>query len=493
MDLPTNLTPESIAPYLAGLSDKEKASLDALLGDQLQLQRDLSRLRELRLWSPRPYQMPLWSYLQAGGKRACVIWHRRSGKDSVALNWASESMLRRVGEYWHMLPEASQGRKAVWSAVNPHSGRRLIDQAFPLEFRASTRDQEMALTYKNGSLYRVVGSDNYDSLVGSTPAGVVLSEWALADPNAWAFIRPILMENKGWVMFITTPRGNNHAKATLSLAKNDSTWFGQVLTAKDTGVFNMDDLARELREMQHEYGKEEGQAFFDQEYYCSFESALLGSYYGAYLSKMRTDGRICDFPIDRAIPVHTAWDLGYTDSTAIWFVQRVGREFRFVDYHEASGNGLDAYAKILQDKAKEHGWIYGTHYFPHDVAVKELGNGGLSRVDTLQSLGIKAKVVPQSNINDGINAFRRILDQSFIHETRCERGLNALSNYRREWNEKTRMYSDAPRHDWSSHGADAGRTFATGYRDPKEKVSSGKIPDFRNVVRPALGTGWMRH
>lgn len=491
MDL-SSLKPDSIAPYLSTLSETEKGRLDALLGSHLETQRQLTQLRELRGWSPRSYQMGLWDYLQSGGKRVCAVWHRRSGKDSVALNWASECCISRVGEYWHMLPEASQGRKAIWSAVNPHNGRRLIDQAFPAEFRASTRDQEMAITFKNGSLWRVVGSDNYDSLVGSTPAGVVLSEWALADPNAWAFIRPILMENGGWAIFITTPRGNNHAKATLSLAKDDPVWFGQVLTAKDTGVFTEDALAHELREMQHEYGIEEGRAFWEQEYFCSFESALLGSYYGPYLARMRTEGRIGKVPVDRACLVHTAWDLGVTDSTAIWFVQVAGREFHFVDYHEASGNGLNVYAQVLQAKAAEHGWVYGNHYFPHDVAAKELGNGGLSRIDTLRALGIKATVVPQHHINDGINAFRRILDAAWIDEKRCERGLNALSNYARAWNEKLKMFSDAPLHDWSSHGADAARCFAAGYRHPKDK-SSVKIPSFVNTPKPALGTGWMRH
>jgi phage terminase large subunit len=488
------LTPDSVASFVAGLSEREKAELDAHLGDRLELQRNLSRLRELRAWSPRSYQQPLWDYLQGGGRRACLIWHRRSGKDSVALNWASESMLRRVGEYWHMLPEASQGRKAVWSAVNPHTGRRLIDQAFPLEFRASTRDQEMAITYKNGSLYRVVGSDNYDSLVGSTPAGVVLSEWALADPNAWAFIRPILMENKGWAMFITTPRGNNHAKKTRDLAMNDPEWFGQTLTVKDTKVFSEDDLGRELREMQHEYGMDEGRSFFDQEYYCSFESALLGSYYGASLTRMRAEGRITSVPVDKGNLVHTGWDLGASDSTGIWFVQVAGREYRFVDYYEAAGpTDLAYYAQVLEDKKKQHGWIYGTHYLPHDVAHMQQGNPDGNRVNTLKRLGITAKVVEVGNKNDGINAFRRILDAAYIDEKRCERGLDALSSYCRLWDQKLKMFRDEPHHNWASHGADAGRTFACGYRHPKDKQSSGKIPDFRNVVRPALGTGWMRH
>ena len=429
--------------------------------------------------------------MENGGKRACVIWHRRSGKDDVALNWTARAAHERVGEYWHMLPEAAQGRKAIWDAVNPHTGRKRIDQAFPVEFRDSKRDQEMAIRFANGSLWRVVGSDNYDSLVGSSPVGVIFSEWALADPNAWAFIRPILMENGGWAIFITTPRGDNHARTTLKLARSEPDWFAEVLSVDKTKIFSAEQLAQELREFQAEYGREEGSAFFEQEYNCSFESALIGSYYGSYLTRAAKEGRIGPVPIDRAVLVHTAWDLGISDSTAIWFVQCVGKERRLVDYHEASGIGLDEYARILEDKRQQHGWIYGTHYFPHDIEHRELGNRGLSRSDTLKGLGIRAKVVPVSSVLDGINAVRRMLDATWIDEKRCERGLNALRNYQRAWNEKMKMFSDAPLHNWASHGADALRTFACGHRDPKDKpVSMGKIPDFRDVGRER-GHGWM--
>lgn len=478
--------------YISGLSTREKAELDKMLGPELSAQATIRRIDELRKWSPRSYQTSLWDYLDNGGKRACVIWHRRSGKDDVALNWAARAAHRRVGEYWHMLPEAAQGRKVVWDAVSPHTGRKRIDQAFPVEIRDRTREQDMVIQFKNGSLWRVVGSDNYESLLGSTPAGVVFSEWALADPNAWAFLRPILMENGGWAIFITTPRGTNHAKTTYDLAKEEAGWFAQVLTASETGVFTQDQLSTELRELQHDYGIEEGSALFEQEYNCSFESALVGSYYGPYLNRMAKSGRIGNVPIDRGVMVHTAWDLGISDSTAIWFVQCVGKERRLVDYHEASGVGLDEYARILTEKQKEHGWTYGTHYFPHDIAHRELGNKGLSRADTLESLGIKPKVVPASNVNDGINAVRRVLDCAWVDEKRCERGLNALRNYQRAWNEKMKMFSDAPLHNWASHGADALRTFASGYKDPKEKTKSEtpELPRFGFSGRDR-GTGWM--
>jgi len=478
--------------YVSGLSKKDKAELDRVLAVEIAAQQTISKIEKLRKWQPRFYQQSLWDYLRGGGLRACVIWHRRSGKDDVALNWAAVAAHERVGEYWHMLPEAAQGRKVVWDAVNPHTGRKRIDQCFPVEIREKTREQDMVIQFKNGSLWRVVGSDNYDSLMGSTPAGVVFSEWALADPNAWAFLRPILMENDGWAIFITTPRGMNHAKKTFDLAKQENGWFSGILTATDTKVFTQEQLSTELRELQHDYGIEEGAALFEQEYNCSFESALVGSYYGPYLTRLEKLGRIGNIPIDRAVLVHTSWDLGISDSTAIWFIQCVGKERRLIDYHEASGVGLDEYAKVLSEKQAKHGWVYGFHYFPHDVAHRELGNNGLSRVDSLKSLGIKAKIVPSSNVNDGINATRKLLDAAWIDENRCERGLDALRNYRREWKEKLKMFSDSPLHDWSSHGCDALRTFACGHRDAKDKPEAlPKMPDY-SINPQRRGVDWLR-
>jgi len=476
--------------YLDSLSPAQRTELDALLANDIKAKEAIVKLRSVRNWQPRPYQQRAWEYLSNGGKRACLIWHRRSGKDDVALNWAAEAAHDRVGEYWHLLPEAAQGRKAIWDAVSPHTGIRRVDQAFPIALRARTREQEMAIQLSNGSLWRVVGSDNYNSLVGSSPVGVVFSEWALADPQAWAFIRPILIENGGWAMFITTPRGTNHAKTTLDLAKKDPTWFWEVLSADKTGVFTEDQLADELREMQFEYGPEEGAALFEQEYNCSFESALLGSYYGAYLTRIAKTGRLGSIPIDRAVLTHTGWDLGISDATAIWFVQCVGKERRLVDYVETSGVGLDEYARILEAKRAEHGWTYGIHYFPHDIAHRELSNGGLSRVDTLRNLGIRATVVPQAHVQDGINATRRLLDTAWIDEKRCERGLNALRNYQRAWNEKMKTFSDIPMHNWASHGADALRTFACGYRDPKEVKKHIPLPNFNGDPRDRA-TSWM--
>ena len=262
------------------------------------------------------------------------------------------------------------------------------------------------------------------------------------------------MENNGWAVFITTPRGSNHAANTLKLAKSDPDWFAQVLAAEDTGVFTKSQLEKELRDYRSDYGEEEGSALFEQEYNCSFESALIGSFYGPYLTRMAKDGRICRIPVDRTLLVHTAWDLGVSDSTAIWFIQRAGQEYRLIDYHEASGVGLDDYARVLEEKRQKNKWIYGNHYFPHDIAVRELGNKGKSREDTMRELGFQPTIVAQSNVMDGINAVRKMLDQSWIDETACERGLNALRNYRREWDDRLKMFRDSPLHDWACVGGE---------------------------------------
>ena len=220
--------------------------------------------------------MPLWTYLERGGKRAVAVWHRRSGKDEVCLHWGAVAAMQKPATYWHMLPEAAQARKAIWEAVNPHTGKRRIDEAFPVEIRETTREQEMMIKMVSGSTWQVVGSDNYDSLVGSPPAGVVFSEWPLAKPDAWAYLRPILAENEGWALFVYTPRGENHGKATYDYALTDQRWYSELLTVDDTNVFTRETLDSERLELQAQYGVSRGESLFRQEYYCSWSEAFAG-------------------------------------------------------------------------------------------------------------------------------------------------------------------------------------------------------------------------
>ena len=196
-------------------------------------------------WNPRDYQRPLWKALNSGVKRAVAIWHRRAGKDSLSLNWTVKAMLQRVGVYWHMLPLNTQARKVVWDAIDKQ-GRRVIDQVFPLPLRKSVSSAEMKIELWNGSIWQCVGSDNYNTLVGANPVGVVFSEYSLADPEAWDYLRPILAENGGWALFIYTPRGKNHGYRLYNTALSAG-WFVQKLTVEDTGAIPLAAVEEERR------------------------------------------------------------------------------------------------------------------------------------------------------------------------------------------------------------------------------------------------------
>jgi phage terminase large subunit len=196
-------------------------------------------------WRPRDYQRRLWHYLENGGKRAVAVWHRRAGKDEVCLHWAACAALQRVGNYWHMLPEASQARKAVWDAINPHTGRRRIAEAFPSSIRVGQRDEDMKINLANGSTWQLVGSDRFDALVGSPPIGLVFSEYSLTNPGAWDYLRPILAENGGWAVFMLTPRGRNHAWTLYDKARLQPGWFAELLTVDDTKAIGADVIAAE--------------------------------------------------------------------------------------------------------------------------------------------------------------------------------------------------------------------------------------------------------
>ena len=422
-------------------------------------------------WRPRDYQLPAWRYLEHGGKRAVLCWHRRSGKDDVMLHHTACQMVQRAGNYWHMLPQANQARKAVWDAINPHTGKRRIDEAFPVELRETTREQEMMIRFRPTSMspastWQVVGSDNYQSLIGSPPISVAYSEYALSDPNSWAFLRPILLENGGTAAFISTPRGRNHFQRLLALAQSEPGWFAQTLTVADTGVMSDEAIARERRELTAERGEDEAENIINQEYFCSFDAAIPGSYYGKIIARLEADGRIGDVPHDPRLPVFTAWDLGVGDSTAIWFAQQThGGAVRVIDYYENAGVGADHYARVVKDR----GYTYEAHYLPHDADDREWGNNATSRVETLKSLKVRpTRVLPRASVDDGINAVRVLLPRCSFDEKRCERGLDALRQYQKTWDEKLRTFSLRPLHDWSSHAADAFRYLAQGLRAPRD-------------------------
>lgn len=425
----------------------------------------LSGIRLPNHWDPRPYQFRLWSALEQGCRRAVAVWHRRSGKDDVGLHWTCVQAVQEPGTYWYLLPQQNQARKAIWDAVDPHTGRRRIDWVFPADLRETTREQDMLIRFKGTrSTWQVVGSDNYNALVGSPPKGIVYSEYMLSDPNSWSFMRPILLENGGWAIFNGTPRGRNHLHSIYELARAERGWFGELLTVRDTGVFTPEQIESERREIARERGDEEADNIIAQEYFCSWDAAIPGSYYGKLMAKLEEQGRIGDVPWDPRYPVLTAWDIGVGDSTAIWFVQQIGLELHVIDYYENSGVGVDHYARQCR---QERDYQYEGHLWPHDGDDREWGNNAASRQDSAKLLGIKPiKILPRASVDDGINAVRITLARCRFDRTRCERGISALRQYQRNWDDRLKCFSQKPLHDWTSHAADAFRYLAQGLRDP---------------------------
>lgn len=415
-------------------------------------------------WKPRPYQRRMWSYLESGGKRAIGVWHRRAGKDDVMLHRAAVAAFERPATYWHALPEYAQARKAIWNAVNAHTGKRRIDEAFPHELRENTNDNEMFIRFKNGSTWQVIGSDRYNGLVGAGVAGVSFSEWALCNPSAWGYIRPMMEENNGWAAFITTPRGRNHAFAMLNMAKDNPHWFSEVLTIRDTGALTPEQEAESLAEYVALYGEDVGRAQFEQEYLCSFTASILGAYFAREMLAVRNEGRI-DPTLDAVdAPVHRAWDLGVRDDTSIWWFQVVGRQVFVLDCYTNSGAGVEHYAEVIDQKARTHGWQDGTDFVPHDARVREWGTGR-TRVETMREIGLHPQVVPMATFADGIQAARLTLQRAVFH-SRCEEvGIAALEQYRREWDDERKTFKATDVHDWTSHLAAAFRYLALAWRE----------------------------
>lgn len=421
-------------------------------------------------FSPRPYQLPLLDAMDSGCKRAVCIWHRRAGKDKCLINLMANMMMKRVGVYYYVFPTYQQGKKILWEGIDK-DGFKFTDH-LPKELRYRTNDSEMLIQLVHpsekdekgkpapGSIFRIIGSDNIDSIVGTNPVGVVFSEYSLQDPRAWDYLRPILAENEGWAIFNYTPRGHNHGYDLWNMAqKYPRQWFTQKLTVADTGVIKPEVLLQEKAEM---YEKTKSDALYMQEYFVSFDAPVEGSYFGAWMMEADKEGRITNVPWEPTVPVDTYWDLGIDDSMSIWFVQTVGREVRCIEYMEVTGEGLQYCIKELRNKR----YTYGEHYAPHDINVREL-TSGVSRKQTAQSLGINFRVIPRMKMKeDGIEAARNILPRVWFDKTKCARGIQALNSYQKEWDEKNKVYRNHPLHNWASHGADSFQQLGLGYKAP---------------------------
>jgi phage terminase large subunit len=411
--------------------------------------------------------------------RLLAVWHRRAGKDEIVLNGMRELALKDPGTYWHCFPEQKQARKAIWNGVDGHTGKRRIFQAFPEPIIKRMQDDDMFIEMHNGATFQLIGSDRYDSTVGSGPKGIAYSEWALSNPAAWAYHAPMIRETKGFAAFITTPRGRNHVHTMLKRAQTSKDWFWEVLSIKDTEALTQAQLKEALEEYRDLYGEDMGNAFYEQEYLCSFNAAILGAFYAREMLAVRESGRITEIDFDPSQEVHTAWDIGVNDDTSIWWFQVRGGQVFVYDCYSANAAGVDHYAEVCRKKAAEYGWTQGVDFVPHDAEVMEWGTGR-TRVESMLREKLKPRVVALHSKLDGIQAVRLTLKKTIFH-SRCEDlGVAALEQYRREWDDEKKTFKPTEYRDWTTHLSDAFRYLAMSWRVAPSKPA---------IEKPKLKTG----
>ncbi len=357
----------------------------------------------------------------------------------------------------------------------------MIDQAFPKEMRqveSPINNSDMQIRFRNGSIYQVVGSDNYDSLIGANPIGVIFSEYAVADPKAWDYIRPILAENGGWALFIYTPRGKNHGKKLFEVAQNSSRWYSSLLTIEDT--FRPDGthvISPQIIADEREDGMSEEKIL--QEYFCSFEAGMEGAFYTKELNLAEKEGRLGYFPHDPGKQVQTWWDIGFRDATSIIFTQR-GDDGKpiIIDYLEDRNKALDEWIRDVRSLPYD----YDEHNGPHDLENTDFTTGK-TRTEFAAALGFTFEIVAKIPVQDGIDATRALIRTARFNEPKVGRLLDGLYSYRREYDDRLQMFRDKPLHDWASHPADAMRYLSVGWHN---HIGSHRIGSINHSVKGAV-------
>lgn len=376
---------------------------------------------------------------------ACLVCHRRAGKTVACIHDLVDAALRSTKtrpRFAYVAPFRSQAKTVAWdylcAAVNPLRG-----------FGVEVNQAELRVDLPNSSQVRLYGSDNPDALRGIYLDGCVLDEYGDQDPRTWSeVISAALADRQGWAVFIGTPKGKNDFYEVWERSRRDANWFSLMLKASDSGILP----AGELEAQRSTKSAEE----YAQEFECSFDAAVKGAYYGKLMEQAEADKRICGVPYDPSSQVWTAWDLGIRDATAIWFAQVVGKEVHLVDYYEASGADLGHYVREINARP----YVYAGHIVPHDAQAKELGTGK-SRLEVLESLGLRQlQIAPMHRVEDGINGARVIIPRCWFDAKKCELGVKYLKLYRSDWDEKLKVLRPTPRHDYTSHAADAFRYLA---------------------------------
>lgn len=429
------------------------------------------------IYEPRDYQIPFFKALDSGKFRILVLnWHRRCGKDMTCWNAAIKITAEQPMSTKYGFPTNDMARANLWEAYT-NDGLRFTDFV-PLALRVKQHSTDDGLNDSlkrieliTGGSIRVISTHIPNRLRGGNDKLFVLSEFQNMDPGVIDIIEPILEANHGTLIINMTSNGDSAAKGMLEAWKNDPGVYVSVLTVDDTPVFTKEQMVRIRRRTIERFlargqSEEEATAFVEQEYYCSWDSPVVGSYFGSGMRRAQEDGRIRNVPYEPQLKVNTYWDLGVDDSMSIWFVQLVGREVRVIDYYENSGEGMPHYINVLSGRK----YAYDQHFAPHDIAVRELMTG-VSRQDTASKLGINFnKVQRPAKKEDGIDAIRTLLPRVYFDQTKCKRGIDGLKGYKKKWNDKMMVYSNEPVHDWTSHPTDAFQTLALSNPEQQEEV-----------------------
>lgn len=397
---------------------------------------------------------------------AIGVAHRRCGKTVACINDKVRKAITTDKQNYraaYLAPYLKQAKDVAWEYLKRYS--------HPIQAK-SPNESELYVELINGARIKIYGADNPDALRGGYLDDVTLDEYADMYPGIWGtIIRPMLADRLGTATFIGTPKGRNAFCEMYEKGLEDPEWFTFMMRASDTGVLLQSELLAAQREMTPEE--------YDQEFECSFDAAIKGAYYGKEMAQADRDGRIRAVAHDPLLPVYTAWDLGIGDSTAIWFWQVVAGEIRVIDFYEASGESIEHYAKVLQSKP----YKYEADFVPHDARVRELGTGR-TRIETMLTLKLKPRLVPSHKVLDGINALRVLFPRIYWDQASCKTGLECLRQYRTEYDEKARAFKDNPKHDWTSHAADAARYMAMAYRElrPQEAKVDKPIPTIKDMT-----------
>ena len=424
---------------------------------------------QARNWTARPYQQDSLDAFDDGKRRQVLVWHRRAGKDNYALNLASREAERTPGTYWHLFPKHVQARKAIFEGIS-NDGVRFIDQAFPESIREGRiANRDMMIRFKSGSTWQMAGSDRYNSLVGSNVRGVVFSEWALCDPRAWDYIRPIIRENGGWVVFITTLRGKNHAYRMAQRLKNNPDWYVDIRTVDDTTdnngkrILTPDDIQAERDEGMSE-------AMIQQEYYCNPLASLPGSIYGRQMEILSTSDRLDAFTYDRSRPVIAAWSTDFDDQYTVAFFQTRNNASYCIG---SASYPFESIPDALDLVENTFPWRYiNRHVLPHNAA-REI-------VSTFENRNLSVEVAPA--VENVVHVTRDELATIHIDEAprpwndddevNNERLIDALNGYRFQETSAGTSWTNNPVDSWEKHFAKTVETFAA-YRHDQGALVGG--------------------